>query len=68
MKKTTHTNWTKPHFCRLLALGWACGFQALASGTGSSATFAASIQMAPATQADVAEVRGTWTENEGRVT
>ena len=46
----------------------ACGFQAAASGTsGTSTTSAASIQPVPGTRADVAEVRGTWMENEGRV-
>ena len=68
MKKTSQTNWTKLYFIRILALGCACGFQALAGGTGSAAAFAAEIQMVPGTRADVADVRGTWTENEGRVT
>ena len=68
MKKTSQTNWTKLYFIRILALGWACGFHALAGGTGSAAAFAAAIQMVPGTRVDVADVRGTWTENEGRVT
>ena len=57
MQKTTQTNWTKPHFLGLLALGWACGFQALADGTSGS--FSASA---------AADVRGVWTGDEGRVT
>ena len=66
---TTKPSWMKALFRRIFALVLTCGFQASAGSiSGAFATPAEDIQLGPGARADVAAVRGTWTENEGRVT
>ena len=67
--KLARPNGTKLVFRMALALGLAHGFHAQAAGApGSFAASAAAIQAGLSARAGVADVRGVWTGDEGRVT
>ena len=69
MKKTSRIHWMRALFLMTFAPGMACGFHALAEAGAAVAEISGrGFDPWRTSRAGVADVRGVWTENEGRLT